>query len=79
MREPMKLKVTSLLMTLSWCTDFFRTFYDYSDNKSDFMITVMAIIGTAVLKEIVEQYTIHTFFKYVVKQLWTCRILENGL
>ena len=55
------------------------TFYDYNDNNNDFMITVMTIIGSAVLKEITEHCTIHTFFNYVMKQLWTCKILENGL
>lgn len=33
------------------------------------MISVMAIIGSAVLKEIIEHCTIYTFLKYVIKQL----------
>ena len=43
------------------------------------VVTVMAMIGAVALKEIVEQCTIHTFFKYVIKKLWTCKILEDGL
>jgi len=40
-------------------------FYDYNDNNNYFMIRIMVIIRTVVLKEIIGHCNIHTFLKYV--------------
>jgi len=42
-------------------------FYDYNnDNNNYFMTRIMVIIRTVVLKEIIGNCIIQTFFKYVV-------------